>query len=75
MRITYDADVDMAYIYLRNIGKGEVKRTLEFSGHGRRVVLDFDADRQLVGIEVFDAKKTLPMEAMSRAIVSGSKLP
>ncbi len=62
MRVTYDADVDAAYIYLAaEIPAGGVARTVpvdprEIDG---MINLDFDAEGRLVGIEVLDASRFL----------------
>jgi uncharacterized protein YuzE len=45
VKVSYDPDVEAAYIYLTEIGPGGV---------------DFDAEGRLVGIEVLKASQTLP---------------
>ena len=70
MRVTYDAAVDAAYIYLRGATKaGEVVKTYgcdtqEVNG---MVNLDFDAEGRLLGIEVLDASRLLPREVIAKA--------
>ena len=65
MKIEYDKLTDMAYIYLKDeIGRGEAKHSQECTTSRRRVVLDFDAQHRLIGIEVFDAAATLPAELL-----------
>ncbi|WP_061964036.1 DUF2283 domain-containing protein [Demequina aurantiaca] len=62
MKISYDADVDAAYIYLASeIDSGSVSRTVpvdpqEIDG---MINLDFDAEGLLVGIEVLEASRFL----------------
>jgi len=67
MKITYDSVADAAYIRLiDDIKPGGVARTypcdpMRVNGI---INLDFDADGRLVGIEVLDAGKKLPMGAL-----------
>ncbi len=70
MRITYDRSVDAAYIYLQDvIAPGAVKRTYpcEPSQVNGAIHLDFDAAGRLIGIEVLDASRKLPMELLGKA--------
>lgn len=60
MRIEYDGVTDMAYLTFVEIKRGGVYSTIPCVGRSHRLNLDFDAGQQLVGIEVFDAKRTLP---------------
>lgn len=64
MRVTYDGQVNAAYIYLQPIGPGEVKRThvcgSETDGPARDVNLDFDSQGRLIGVEVLYASHRLP---------------
>jgi uncharacterized protein YuzE len=50
MKITYDAVANAAYIYLVPIGKGQVARTMHVHGNSN-IILDFDKDDRLLGIE------------------------
>ena len=70
MRVTYDGGA--GYVYL--VRKGEssasahqvaLDRSCGYSGDDT-VVLDFDADWRLVGIEVLDADRSLPRSVMNR---------
>ena len=63
LKVTYDPDVDAAYIYLTEIPAGGVARTYccdsaEVDG---MINLDFDAEGRLLGIEVLGAKTKLPI--------------
>jgi len=64
LAVTYDADVDAAYIYLTKIAAGGVKRTYccDPSEVGGTINLDFDDDGCLLGIEILSASKKLPTE-------------
>lgn len=67
MRLTYDPEADAAYIYLADeIAPGGVARTYtcDPSEVGGMVNLDFDAAGRLIGIEVMDASRILPPEAL-----------
>lgn len=62
MNVEYDKKVDAAYIYLKKkIGKGEVKKTISLNGE---IILDFDKDHKLVGIEILNASKYIPKETI-----------
>ena len=51
MKVQYDKEADAAYIYVKGgICKGEVKRTVSMSDN---MMLDFDEDDKLIGIEIF----------------------
>lgn len=70
MRVTYDAVVDAAYIYLTTeIPAGGIARTVpvdprEIDG---MINLDFDAEGRLVGIEVLDASRFLGPQFLASA--------
>ena len=65
MQVTYDQDADAAYIYVRDpeARKGTVK-SLPVADAPGMIVLDFDVDGCLVGLEVLDASKLLPRELL-----------
>lgn len=64
-RVTYDKEADAAYIYLTGFRRrGCVQSVEAYSG---RVVLDFDADGRLIGIEVLSAQTLLSDEIRSAA--------
>jgi len=54
MKITYDPEVDAAYIYLTE-QRGEVTTVKA----NERVFLDYGAADELVGIEILDASQVL----------------
>ncbi len=62
MKVQYDKEADAAYIYVKGgISKGEVKRTISMN---ENIILDFDADNKLVGIEILSASRVVPKEAI-----------
>lgn len=67
MKVTYDADADAAYIYLKNIAPGEVEKTVTGEGDAEGVNLDFDAEGRLIGVEVLEARERLPGEVLRGA--------
>ena len=72
VRVTFDAEVNLAYISLldRKGRVGEAVRQVsvaEPGGSPARIVLDLDRDGRLIGIEVFDARETLPVELLDQA--------
>ena len=63
MKLEYNKEANAAYIYLKEcIATGEVKRTVSIN---QEINLDFSADDHLLGIEILNAKKYLPDEAIS----------
>ena len=71
MRATYDRSVDAAMIYLRDIEPDGVKHTVpvwaEEGVAAGDVILDFDSEGRLIGIEVLNASKTLPADVLASA--------
>jgi uncharacterized protein YuzE len=59
MRITYDASVDAAYFYFAK--KTEPPETRRVDDD---IYIDFNAQNQIVGIEVLDASKRLPLSEL-----------
>lgn len=52
MRFELDAEVNALYIYFREIGPGEVDRTVELE---EGVNLDIDSEGYILGLEFVDA--------------------
>ncbi len=69
MKIEYDEEVDAVYIYLKKIEKDEIKRTIELDDN---IILDFDEDKKLMGIEILNASKVIPKQAVSDLIRAAS---
>ena len=67
MKITFDKDADAAYIYFKEIAPGEVSKTISLNDC---INIDTDADGKTLGIEILDASKNLPGEAV--AVAGGS---
>ena len=62
MKVTYDKEADAAYIYLKDkIAKGEVKNTISMN---ENIILDFDSNKKLIGIEILSASKVVPKGAV-----------
>jgi len=62
MRLRYDPSVDMGYLYLRPAQEQRaVARSIPWSNQETRseLVLDFDAEDRLVGIELFSVSRLL----------------
>jgi uncharacterized protein YuzE len=68
MRLTYDAEADAAYLELEDIAEGSAVENVvvERPGLGD-IVLDFDADGRLLGVEVIGATTLLPTTVLSAA--------
>jgi uncharacterized protein YuzE len=71
MRTTYDPHADAVYIYLREIEPGGVMETVPGDGPDHTaagsVNLDFDHQGKLVGIEILNARRSLPEEFLRDA--------
>lgn len=62
MKMTYDKKVDAAYIYIKEkIGAGEVKNSISLN---ENIILDFDSNKKLVGIEILSASTVVPKQAV-----------
>jgi uncharacterized protein YuzE len=68
MQITYDKEADAVYIYLIEIGPGEVKKTYccDSQQVGGMINLDFDGSNRLIGIEILNASDKLPERFFER---------
>jgi uncharacterized protein YuzE len=66
MRIEYDKDVDVAYIYFKDIEEGEVVQTISLNDS---VNIDLDNEGRTLGIEIIDASKNLPSNAIKSAVL------
>jgi uncharacterized protein YuzE len=65
MRFEYDREADAAYIYVKYpIKEGEVKRTIALNDE---IILDFDKNNKLIGIEILNAKKVLSRKVLVEA--------
>lgn len=65
MRIEYDKEADAAYIYLKfPMEKGEAVKTIELN---ENIILDFDSENKLIGIEVLNAKEVLSESSLMQA--------
>lgn len=62
MKVEYGREADAAYIYLKKIEAGEVKETIELNDD---IILDFDKDKKIIGIEILNASKIMPKGAFS----------
>jgi len=60
MRIRYDAEVDALYIRL------DGSKVVESDEVKPGIVLDFNAKKQVVGIEVLDLKRRIPKADLKR---------
>lgn len=61
----YDKEVDAAYIYLKYpIKEGEAKKTIALNNN---IILDFDKEQKLIGVEVLSASRVLSRKVLSEA--------
>lgn len=62
MKFEYDKEADAAYIYLEYpIKDGEAKKNIEIN---ENIILDFDNNGKLLGIEILDASKVLNQKVL-----------
>lgn len=75
MRMTYDPDVKAAYIYLVDtIAEGEsviTQHSIFTRGKQSELILDFDVNGHLLGIEILDADRIIRPELLKAADVPG----
>ena len=73
MRVTYDPEIDAAYIYLREIETGGAAYTYPARPEIETdmINLDFDREGRLIGIEVLSASRHLPAELITQATPPG----
>jgi uncharacterized protein YuzE len=69
--ITYDAEADAAYVYVTNVGKGEVADSIPIEDEdedfpGGELIVDLDKDGRVLGIEVLGASRMLPTKLLDR---------
>ncbi|SJZ33004.1 DUF2283 domain-containing protein [Selenihalanaerobacter shriftii] len=62
VKVTYDQEADLGYIYLAEICEGEVEYSIKVEDK----VLDFDGEGRLLGIEFLDGKAGLPKSLISK---------
>ena len=68
MKVEYDKGADAAYIYFKEISEGEIVQTISLNDS---VNIDLDKNGKTLGIEILDASKNLPSNAIKSAIVIG----
>ena len=66
MKITYDKEADAAYIYFKEVSPGEISQTISLNNS---VNIDLDKDGKTLGIEILDATKNLPANALKSAVL------
>jgi uncharacterized protein YuzE len=73
LRVTYDPEARAAYLYLTGtIGAGEAKRTVALTDKGAEsIILDFDAEGHLIGIELLDPSLVHP-KLLAQAVRPGT---
>lgn len=66
MRFEYDKEVDAAYIYLKYpVKEGEAKKTIVLNDN---IIMDFDKNNKLIGVEILNASKVLAKKALAKAM-------
>ena len=65
MKITLDKEADAAYIYFKEISPGEISTTISLN---ESVNIDLDREGKTLGIEILDASKNLPANAIQSEV-------
>ncbi|MDD5147847.1 MAG: DUF2283 domain-containing protein [Candidatus ainarchaeum sp.] len=63
-KFTYDKISDAAYIYLHEPGGDSIARTVEIKSD---IIIDFNAENKIIGIEILNASKNLGRESLKTA--------
>ena len=69
MEIEYDPDADAAYIYLDEHKKKIAAKTTKEISEG--IIVDFDTQGRMIGVEILYAKKFLRKETLAHAKIIG----
>lgn len=65
MKFEYDKEADAAYIYLEgSITDGQAEKTIELNDD---IIVDFDKNGKLLGIEILSASKVLHQKSLLEA--------
>ena len=64
IKTRYDKTTDSLFLYLCDIAPGAVHHSVE--AVEQRIMLDFDDRDRMLGIEILDARKTVPKEFLAR---------
>jgi uncharacterized protein YuzE len=69
VRVTHDTSIDAAYISFKDIAAGEaaLQHVVDAPEAQGQIILDFNGDGQLLGIEVLGATRALPDELLRQA--------
>ena len=68
MKIEYDREADVAYIYLKYpLKDGECKKTQELN---ESIIVDYDGDGKLLGVEILNASKLLTKKVIEEALAA-----
>ena len=68
MKLEYDKESDAGYIYLADeIKDGEAVKTIELDPN---IILDFNKDGKLLGIEVLNASKVLKKDILMKSKIN-----
>ena len=63
MKITFDKEIDTAYIYLKEeIKPGEAIKNMQVEDN---IILDFDINGKLLGIEILNVSTKMPQDFLS----------
>ncbi len=68
MRVTYDPEVDAAYIYCTDAKpRGRIAHSVHLAGELLGVHVDLDSSGRILGIEVLEATDLLPSDLLAKA--------
>ena len=65
MRFTYDKESDAAYISFEAVKPKGVKQTISLNDD---IIVDFDENKKIVGIEILSASKNLKKKELKQVV-------
>ena len=63
MKVSYDKQVDAMYISLENVKSKRVKKTISLNDD---IIIDFDKNKKIVGIEILSASKNIAQKQLKQ---------
>ena len=63
MKVSYDKQVDAMYIALENVKSKRVKQTISLNDD---IIIDFDENKKIVGIEILSASKNVTQKQLKQ---------
>lgn len=65
MKVTYDKEADAMYIYIEEIKKGDIAKTISLNDN---IILDLGEDKKILGIEILSASKNMRKNSLETLV-------